>query len=193
MGQRRDAIEPLETSRRIDPRDVELYLFLAQARREAEDSQGALRMARIGILLSPTTHEFYPQYAGTTSGAEGRRDFVFFARCATVLRPLDARFWSNLAAECYAVLDQPGARAYAKRALMLDRGDMTAYNNCATSSFMMGDPLGAVRAGSIGCAIDQDLHTLRFIRAEGHLALGQFDQGWRYYRARLQVHGSPPR
>lgn len=192
-GKLEDAASALAQARDRSPGAVEPYFHLHATYKSLKDIPAADHAAMQGILLDPQRHEIYANFRSGDISNVTRWESAFPKRLATILHPISARTWSQLAAEYYADLAYQACASAARRSVVLAPELGSAYNSLGTVTYQLGAFENSIRISRKGMVVEPGFADMAYNLSLSSFCLQDVETGWRYWPYRLAMKSSPKR
>jgi tetratricopeptide (TPR) repeat protein len=170
----------------LDPHRADLHYNLANALREI-DPRAAEKGYRRSLALDPHQAACWHNLAALLLKHERPAEALVLLRISLCLDPTAANVWCDLG-NCYQALDRlPSAQRSFLCAIGLDRTYAASYVNFGAALLHDLQPDQAIDALQRGLELDRSSADALWNLGLAHLQLGNFENGWQLYDARLRI------
>jgi tetratricopeptide (TPR) repeat protein len=169
------------------PEVAELHANLGEISRSAGKLAESVAAFKRAIELKPLNIDFHGALAGAFHELRKYESAAHEYQRVIELRPDDASAYTNLAIELLQLNRVDDAMNTIRKALMLQPRDALCHINLALVLTEQGKYQEAVEAYTRAIEIDPNSAHAHCFRAQLHLLLGDWDQGWKEYEWRSEI------
>lgn len=179
----------------LDPNRADLHYNLANLLREI-DPRAAEQAYRRSLALDPQQAACWHNLGALLLKHDRPTEALGLLRMSLCLDPAAANVWCDLG-NGYQALDRlPAAQRSFVCAIRLDRSHAASHVNFGAALLQDLQPHQAIEALQRGLELDRSSADALWNLGLAHLQLGDFEQGWQLYEARLRIPacqaGPPP-
>ncbi len=172
----------------LDPSDADIYQNLSLVAWKLDMLPAAEKFLRVFLEMKPGNIDGIINLSGVLRDQAQFDDAIELLRTALFVEDKMPSLWNALATVLLEQGHPDQSIVFYEEALRLDPEFSRGWHNLAYASGLIGDKVRAVEAGRkalINPASAEDRETMRYALGLGLLCLGQIEEGWREYAARL--------